>query len=260
MTVQPPIYVPPVQTQMDVTKPPVDKPAQVPALPSLGSLINTLPENKFPKLEALKGDGKGILVKAHEDTKYHKSAPCIVQFHDGYILVAVHKPSDTGAVTTPVGDIAITSNSAVILKFANGILRVMNLSACHQHLKAKLHSDLFTNGKEKIISVPPGCELIAGHHKLGRADLHPDDGVLRRRFKVFEMGHLAVSEFSAESVLKNSGLIASMNESSDAKDRALLKDLSKMAAVLNYCNGTQGFTTSTSGLAQGNYSTPHKVH
>lgn len=245
-----PIFVPPVQTQLDVTKPPVNTPIPASALPSMNSLIGVVPDNKFLKDGALQGDGKGILVKNLEGADFSKVSPCVVKLDDGSILVGVHKPTETGMVTTPLGDIAVSSNSAAILKFQNGVLRVMNMSACNAHLKARLDKDLFSEGKQRIVTIAPGCELVASDTKLGRSELRPDDGVSRRRCRVLETGQLAVNEFSSESVLQSTGLIAKMANSNESKERGLFKDLSKMAAVLNYVNGTQGFQQSNVGLAQ----------
>ncbi len=87
----------------------------------------------------------------------------------------------------------------------------------------------------KTIQLAPGFEFVAGDRKLGGADLRPKDGIARRHFKFLEGGHLAVSEFSVDSAIKNNDLIADIRQNTTGvKERRILSDMSKMAAVLNY--------------------------
>jgi hypothetical protein len=74
--------------------------------------------------------------------------------------------------------------------------------------------------------------------------LRPHDGISRRRTKVLNQGYVALSEFSVESVLHTSSLIANMTQKeSDAKEKRIISDMSKMAAVLNQVNGSSGYQT-----------------
>jgi hypothetical protein len=90
-----------------------------------------------------------------------------------------------------------------------------------------------------------GHEIVSSDHALTRADLHPHDGIGRRRFGFVESNVLAVSEFSLESVLTSSDFLVDLSQkTSGIKERRIMGDLSKMAAVLNYMNGQQGFVSS----------------
>lgn len=104
------------------------------------------------------------------------------------------------------------------------------------------------NTHEPIVSAPVavavkvGHELVSSDHALTRHDLQPHDGIGRRRFAFVETNVLAVSEFSLESVLTSSDLLVDMAQTTDGlRERRIMGDLSKMAAVLNYMNGGTGY-------------------
>ena len=51
-----------------------------------------------------------------------------------------------------------------------------------------------------------------------------------------------MSEFSVDSAIKNNDLIADIRQNTTGvKERRILSDMSKMAAVLNYTRGEGGF-------------------
>jgi hypothetical protein len=56
---------------------------------------------------------------------------------------------------------------------------------------------------------------------------------------------MAVSEFSVESFLSTSQLIAQMAQEQSPQVKQNLAAMSKMAAVLNQLNGVQGFVASS---------------
>ncbi len=85
--------------------------------------------------------------------------------------------------------------------------------------------------------------LVAGQEKITRSTLRPKDGIARRYQKVLENGHLAVSEFSLESAISSCDMLVDLQQkTTGVKERRILSDMSKMAAVLNYKNGSQGYT------------------
>ena len=95
----------------------------------------------------------------------------------------------------------------------------------------------------EILNISGGYELIAGQEKMTRSTLRPKDGIARRYQKVLENGHLAVSEFSIESAINSCDMLVDLQQkTSGVKERRILSDMSKMAAVLNYKNGSQGYT------------------
>ena len=138
----------------------------------------------------------------------------------------------------------MSSDSDVEVRYEEGTMRLINLSGLHQSVRVKFNKAAFPEQNERVVSIAPGYELTLGDHKLHKAELKPADGYARRSFKVLENGHLAISQISVESVLKGSDLIASLNQTqSDKREHRILADMSKMAAVLNYINGSAGFET-----------------
>lgn len=202
--------------------------------------IQQIPDNEFPNYKDLSGDTSGITIKGGE---IQKENDYVYNFTKGEILVSVKKPSDTCIIHTPYGSIAIMSNGDVLIKFNDGVLRVFNLDASGPDLKIQLDKGPFAGPADPTVIVAAGFELVACDHKLTRTDMRPRDGIKRRHFKVLDNGHMAISEFSVESALDASDVIADLKQNSTGvKERRILGDMSKMAAVLNYKNGTQGFS------------------
>lgn len=202
--------------------------------------IQQIPDNEFPDYKTLSGDTSGITIKGGD---IQKENDYVYTFTKGEILVSVKKPSETCIINTPYGAIAITSNGDVLIKFNDGVLRVFNLDASGPDLKICLDKGPFAGPADPTVMVAAGFELVACDHKLTRAQMRPRDGIKRRHFKVLDNGHMAISEFSVESALEASDVIADLKQNSTGvKERRILGDMSKMAAVLNYKNGTQGFS------------------
>lgn len=253
----PPLVIPPVSVPTDVTGPfgaygsPPESPAfQQQQMQQMTSAtqwalagIQTLSDSQFPNINELKGPLDGILVKyLGANQPYDQPNPYTVQMkQDGVILISVKKPSLMGVVKIAgFGNISVKSDGDVIVSLLNGVLRVMNLDG--SDIICQLNQGPFGGPADPTVQVAYGYELVASDKKLGRAEMKPKDGVARRHFKILENGHMAISEFSVESAINNSELIAELqSKASGAKERRILGDMSKMAAVLNYKSGTHGF-------------------
>lgn len=205
--------------------------------------VQLVDDSSFPQASELKGPTSGISIRQTEGTNYEKASDYVIKLVKGEILVSVKRPSETAIVETPFGNISISANGDAIIKLVDGTLRVMNLDGQGQSIKAQLDRGPFAGPADPTLTVAPGYEVVASKHTLNRSLLRPRDGIARRHFKVLENSHLAISEFSLESALNASDVIADLRQSKDGvKERRILGDMSKMAAVLNHMNGTQGFT------------------
>lgn len=167
----------------------------------------------------------------------------------------MRRPSRLGLITTPQGVVSVAADSDVIVSYHEGIVRVLNLTGMNESVKMKVHHEMVQakvvtgtdSGQSAPAADPPkplalaikvGNELIVGDRPLVKADLRPADGIGRRRFCLLESNYLAVNEFSLETVLTTSDMMVDLVQKVDGlKERRLIGDLSKMAAVLNYLNG-----------------------
>jgi hypothetical protein len=202
-----------------------------------------------------KQDGQGILVRALNNAKYDRPSLESVTLHEGSILVSVRRPSRLGLITTPQGVVSVAADSDVIVSYHEGIVRVLNLTGMNESVKMKVHHEMVQakvvtgpdSGQAAPAADPPkamalaikvGNELIVGDLPLVKSDLRPADGIGRRRFCLLESNYLAVNEFSLETVLTTSDMMVDLVQKVDGlKERRIIGDLSKMAAVLNYLNG-----------------------
>lgn len=211
---------------------------------ALNGILELQPRD-FPDEARLAGPTSGISIRWSKETPQPKKInDYVVQFDKGEMLLSVKNPSKTALIKTAFGDIAVSANGDVLVSFNNGILRVTNLDGSGQTIKCQLDKGPFAGPADPTVTIAAGFELIGGDRKLTRTELRPRDGVKRRHCKILENGHLAISEISVESVMNANDIIADLRQASaGAKERRILGDLSKMAAVLNYKNGTQGFTT-----------------
>ncbi len=203
--------------------------------PGLLAGFHTMPESAFPKQEELGGSPEFIEVKWAPLSEFTKPNLYSVNLNAGQVLVGVKKPSNTGMIITPIGSVAIFSNSDVLVSYKGGVLRVSNLDG--------LGDTVRINFNGKVYSIPPGVEFVGSDKKLTRQDLHPGDNLARRNAQVIQGENAAIIEFSVESTLEGSNLVANLQTSSAGdKERRMLNDVSRMAAVLNHLAGTEGFS------------------
>jgi len=239
----PQAFTPPIVVPTDVTYVNVEEVG-----PEAGLALAGVHQTNFPATGKLKGKEGGILVKYHPGSSYDRPDVYSVDLKSGAVLVSVRRPSEQAMVHTGLGDVALAANAAATVSSENGVLRVQNITGRGESVKVQ-----FARGSgegvpgTKTVAIKPGFEFVVSDHRLGRSDIRPVDGVARRHSKVMENGYAAVSEFSVESLLSSSELIASMSQkTAGAGERQILGDMSKMAAVLNYVNGTQGFVAEAS--------------
>lgn len=181
-------------------------------------------------------------MRGEQSTSYTRPSPYLVNLTSGRVLVSVRKPSNLAVIKTPMGEVALSANGDVLVSYRDDALHVLNLDGIGKSVRVRLSEGPFAHKEEKV-SLSPGSELVAATHKLTARDLHPPDGIARRHFKVLESGNMAVSEFSVESVMRNVSMIVEMAQNTTSiKDRRIIGDMSKMAAVINYMNGMQGYT------------------
>lgn len=213
---------------------------QVPLVSMPEALSGLSQVNEFPSVDALKGPADFILVQG-DGANFKRETPYLVNLAEGTVLASVKRPSELGMLSTPLGAISLSANSDAFISFENGLLRVRNIDALGQTLRVMLDKGPFL-GKPVIYTIRPGYELVVGDHKLTRADLRPADGILRRNPQLVSDGYVGVSQYHLESALQQSAIVSRMNKGeSDEKNRRVLADMSRMAAVLNQVNGHAGY-------------------
>ncbi len=260
--VTPPVVLPPVIFQPPVDRPPVVVPtdvtnSQLVAPTGLGNLqinqidphamallgVQLIPDSQFPPNDKVQQNEDWITVLSTEGSVFTKINNYTVDLKSGEILVSVKSPSKIAFVITPFGTLAFSANSDAMISFKDGVLRIMNFDGDGMAIKAQLNKGPFGGPADPTVTIASGYELVASENKIGNKELRPKDGIARRYSKVLEDGHLAISEFSVESAMKNCSMVADLSQkTSGVKERRILSDMSKMAAVLNYKHGTQGFS------------------
>jgi len=204
--------------------------------------IRKIDDINFPRATPREEDPDGLLVKWRPDTKFTRPQNNIVKLVSGEVLVSVKNPAKKGILNTPFGVVALEANAVVMGSYENGILRIKNLDGIGQKIKIKLNEGNFAHQKPIIVTVAPGYEFVAADHTLNRRELRPRDGIARRFVKVLEQGQAAIGEFSLASAMDNSSILVDLRQAvSGVKERRVLSDMTKMAAVLNYQMGAQGF-------------------
>ena len=221
-----------------------------PDAPPVSDGIQVLADKQFPNDDEKNQPEDGILVRAKENTVLERPSPYAVKLTSGTILISVRRPSRLGFVETALGKVALSADGDLLVSEEHGVLHVINASARGMNCKIKLLGSEFS-GKKHTFAIKPGYDFAASTHKLSRGDIRPADGIARRRIQVFEDGRIALSEFSVHGMLVHHDLIATLNQKDNGtKERRILGDLSKMAAVLNQVTGGAGYTyTSPSKLA-----------
>lgn len=220
-----------------------------------GNAVKRLHPDKFPQGKSEQSED-GIIVRAISGSDFERTSPSTVDLTEGALFISVRKPATVGLIHTPHGSVSIGADADVIVRYENGVLRVLNLTGLGENVKVKVHAaevSATVNGKsfggpvrnEPIaLALKVGHEIVSADRDLTHRDLHPKDGIGRRQYALVESQVLAVNEFSLETALNSCDLIIDLQQKvSGAKERRILGDMTKMAAVLNYMNGAEGFVS-----------------
>jgi hypothetical protein len=241
------IPIPPTRVGNPVPVNPMDLTRQLQVGAEIGENANALSGIKtvgeFASEDRAREGIDTLVVKFTDDSKFKKLATYAVEFESGEILASLHKPSRLGFVSFPLGKIALSADSDITIKKVGDVFHVVNCTGRNEGVKIKLMQGEVGDQNDKVIALAPGYELIVGPHVLKRSDIRIADGCARRHFKMLDSGKIAVCEISTESMLNASAVVTQLNQKEVNKDGRILGSLSKMAAVLNYVNGTDGFTT-----------------
>lgn len=215
------------------------------SVPTVNALkgLNPMQEQKFPSAERVSGDTDWILVRSKPDSEFHKLSPYSVELETGQLLVSVRRPSKMAILVCEQLEVSAAADSDVLFTREDGVVRVANITGLNDSVKVKLKSAVEGGTGTTVFSVKPGYEfIIRTDRALTRSDVRTADGIARRHFSFVENGRAAIAEISVESLLKDCDLIAQLDqETSGAKEKRILTDMSKMAAVLNYVNGGAGY-------------------
>lgn len=216
-------------------------------LPQNSSALSGIKLSTFPSKEAARDEEPGITARGDENAIFLKESSFYVKYEKGDVMVSMRKPCRLGFVNTPLGEIALTGDADIMMSDGeDGALHIFNLSGNGETVRIKFNDTVLADEKDKTFALAPGYELIGAPHKLSYHEIRRQDSIARRNFKVIQNGQVAVCEFSVESVLGSSNVIAKLQSSeAGAKDRRIIADLSKMAAVLNEINGPYGYTVET---------------
>jgi len=181
-----------------------------------------------------------LLVRGADNSRFEKTSSYSVKFLWGEVIASTRHPSRVGLVNFELGDIALSPDADVMLKRDGDVYRIVNFDGRGETVKIKLTGGGADAQDAKVIALAPGYELVASSRTLKHTDIRIADGCARRHFKLLDDGHAAVCEISTESILTSSSLVANLHKEDES--RKLVGDMSKMAAVLNYVNGTDGYT------------------
>lgn len=182
-------FTPGIVQPKDTTGAAANLPAVPPPLPHLTQGLILLSEKTFPQTNRFSGRSDGIIVRAEESASYQRPSPCVLKLILGRAIVSVRRPSDCGLVQTPLGDVALESNSDVLVCAEKDLVRLLNLGSSGNNCKVKPENGVISEVKNHhILSIKPGFELVISLAKLNKLQLRPGDGIARRRAKLYEEG------------------------------------------------------------------------
>jgi hypothetical protein len=261
ITVTPPVTVTPPSNPTPPMRPPIIQiPQSTPMVAPIQSIdlthnVTVGPEEITEDAGALGGiksvngfpdEGRDgidqVFARGTQASKFRKTNSYTVQFDEGEVLVSVRKPTRVGFATFAFGTVALNPDADIMLKRVGDVFHIVNFDGRGETVKIKLNGSSGASQDAKVIALAPGYEVVVGNHVLNHSDIRIADGCARRHFKSLDDGKVVVCEISTESVLTSSSIVATLHrKSSEEMERKVIGDMSKMAAVLNYVNGTEGY-------------------
>jgi hypothetical protein len=212
--------------------------------------IQTLSDSLFPNQEDANGNPEWLLIRQKVGADVQKLSPLSARLNHGQIIASVRRPTRLAFVSTTGVTIALTGDADVMVCAENDAVRVTNLDGRGETVKIKVDAKLISSQSDKVLALAPGYELVIANHVLQSSEVRLADGCARRHFKLLEDGKMSVCEICTETVVTSSELVAEMDRQPTDKEKRVLADMSKMAAVLNYINGTEGFTVEPRPITQ----------
>ena len=138
-----------------------------------GNAVKRLHPDSFPAGKSEQSED-GIIVRAISGSDYERTSPSTVDLTEGALFISVRKPATVGLIHTPHGSVSIGSDADVIVRYENGVLRVLNFPMRKDELLyvppirlldgARLYDDFFYN------HVPGSAWFFYGLHKLAGTD------------------------------------------------------------------------------------------
>jgi hypothetical protein len=184
------------------------------------------------------GGSNTALFRSEEGSKIAQVSSNEVKLDQGSVLVSLHGPA--AIVETANGKVHVKGEGNVLASFFSGVMRVENISARGLACKVQLNGKAIESDT-KVVALAPGYEIVVGDRALGSGEIRPADGIARRAQFVFEGGHIAVNEFSVDSIIDSHPIISSMLNDTTKQDRRCLNEICKMASVMNYVHGAGGY-------------------
>lgn len=189
-----------------------------------------------------------VLVHGDQHARFEKTSDAAVKLESGAILVSVRPPSKMASIDTPDGLVVIKGDGDVLVSYIGAVLRVENISARNHNCLIKFEDEIMS--ESKAVALAPSYELVVSDRKLMNGEIRPADGIHRRMYYVFHNGQVAVNEYNIGSLLKEHPTIAHVLSNRGDKETRVLKDMCKMASVMNYVHGAGGYApASGSGIA-----------
>jgi hypothetical protein len=184
------------------------------------------------------GASNGATFHAEEGSKIAQISSNEVKLDEGSVLVSLHGPA--AIVGTANGKVFVKGEGNILTSFYSGVMRVENISARGVACKVQMDGKAI-EGETKVVALAPGYEIVVGDRALANGEIRPADGIARRGQFVFDGNHIAVNEFSVDSIIDSHPIVAAMLNDTTKTDRRCLNEIAKMASVMNFVHGAGGY-------------------
>jgi hypothetical protein len=183
-----------------------------------------------------------FLVRAEDDASFKLNDDGSIQVQSGTVYIASRKRNVPLVIKTAAGAVAVRGSADLLVSNNDGVLRVANISARGTHCRLALNESIIGH-QSGPMALAAGYEVVAASRPLLRGEFRPADNIGRRGAASMAGGRIVVNEFSTESFVSGSKIIAAMTgETRTAQQQQVLATLPKYAAAIDYLNGSDGYT------------------